>query len=278
LNINKGDPIIGTIVKPKTGLTLELFSRSVVESALAGAKFTKADENMHLTLKEVPKFVSRTVKDLEKAGVKRFLFAPHITANPAHMMDYAKAAIDSGATALMFSPYYCGGFQVLGEIVDKFDVPVYSHTAGMNMLTGASNWGFASSIMYRFAAWYGAAFMQLTTVAGYLRPFDSEKPDILNSLGTEKLIGDNGMTLAIAGGLGASNIGANMKVFGTEGLMFLAGTSVYSHPDGASSGVKAIILAHKAYREQGIIKTNELIEFGKSLDAEGVPLVNALAK
>ena len=62
------EPIIGTIVKPKTGLTPQLFSRAVVEAASAGALFTKADENMHLTLKEVPKFVGLTVRDLEREG------------------------------------------------------------------------------------------------------------------------------------------------------------------------------------------------------------------
>jgi ribulose 1,5-bisphosphate carboxylase large subunit-like protein len=191
------------------------------------------------------------------------------------MMDYAKAAIDSGANCLMFSPYYAGGFQILGEIVETFDVPVYSHTAGMNMFTGSFNWGFSPTIMYQLAASYGAAFMQLTATDGYLRPFDIEKPDILKCLREEKLIGKNGMTLAIAGGLGPTNIGANMKIFGTEGLMFLAGTSVYSHPDGASAGVKSIILAHRAYQENGITDVNGLIDFGKSLGKEGEPLVHA---
>ena len=55
--------IIGTIVKPKTGLSPELFSRSVVQAALAGARFTKADENMHLAPADVPRYVERVVKD-----------------------------------------------------------------------------------------------------------------------------------------------------------------------------------------------------------------------
>ncbi len=286
LKIGPSDPIIGTIVKPKTGLTPQLFSRAVVEAALAGARFTKADENMHLALKEVPEFVGRTVKDLEKAGFDlgrsqrpkgpRFLFAPHITADPENMTAYAKAATDAGANALMFSPYYGGGFLKMAEIAQKFDVPVYSHTAGMNFLTGCPAWGFDPAVMYLFSAYFGAAFMQLTAMKGYLKPDDSEKPTILKRLAAEGLEGSNGMTLVIAGGIGAGNIGFNMKVLGTEGRMFLAGTSVYSHPDGVASGVKAIILAHRAYREKGLTDKNNLIKFGKFLGRKGEPLVNAL--
>ncbi len=287
LNIRESDPIIGTIVKPKTGLTPELFSNCVVEAALAGARFTKADENMHLTLKEIPKFFGRTVSDLQKAGFDlgsirdtpkgpRFLFAPHITAEPANMMDYARAAIEAGANALMFSPYYGGGFQKLAEISSKFDVPVYAHTAGMNVFTGSQNWGLDSSLMYRFAAWYGAAFMQLTAVNGYLKPDDTEKKYILEKLQRDALEGKNGMTLVIAGGLGPANIGENMKALGMNGRMFLAGTTVYSHPDGATSGVKALILAYRGYHEKGITDKPGLIEFGKSLGEEGKPLVKAL--
>lgn len=287
LKICSGEPIIGTIVKPKTGLNPELFSRAVVEAALAGARFTKADENMHLTLKDVSRFVGRTVKDLLREGFdlgreneptkgKRFLFAPHITAEPKDMIDYAKAAIESGANALMFSPYYGGGFQKLAEIAQRFEVPVYSHTAGMNVYTGSHTWGIDPSIMYRFAAYSGAAFMQLTAVRGYLKPDDVEKGYILEKLKSEKLVGDDGMTLVIAGGVGAQNIGINVKELGIEGRMLLAGTSVYSHPDGPSAGVKAIMFAYQAYCEKGITDAAGLIEFGKAMGKEGVNLVNAV--
>ncbi|MFH0795918.1 MAG: RuBisCO large subunit C-terminal-like domain-containing protein [Candidatus Omnitrophota bacterium] len=287
LHIRPDEPIIGTIVKPKTGLTPELFSRAVVEAALAGAKFTKADENMHLTRKEIPKFVGRTVKDLQKAGLdlgkhtdkpkgRRFLFAPHITADPENITDYARAAVDAGANALMFSPYYGGGFLKLAEIADAFDVPVYSHTAGMNIFTGTSSWGIDPAVMYLFTACFGGAFMQITAMKGYLKPEDVEKPVILQRLRKEGMEGSNGMTLVIAGGIGPSNIGFNMKTLGTDGRMFLAGTSVYSHPDGVDAGVKAIILAYRAYREKGLTDIKGLIKFGKSLGEEGKPLVNAL--
>jgi ribulose-bisphosphate carboxylase large chain len=256
LGLADGEPIIGTIVKPKTGLTPELFSRCVVEAALAGAVFTKADENMHLTLREIPRFVGRVARDLKRAGFdlghsahprgKRFLFAPHITTDADRLREHARAAIDAGANALMFTPYYAGGFRALEDIAAEFDVPVYAHTAGMNMLSGCTAWGIDSRIFYVLAGLFGAAFMQLPTMGGYIRPFDEEKPAILAALRKYGLEGDDGMTLVIAGGLGPDNISRNMRLLGSRGRMFLAGTSVYSHPDGPTAGVKALV---KAYRE-----------------------------
>ena len=276
LSIDESQPIIGTIVKPKTGLTPELFSRSIVEAAIAGANFTKADENMHLRLKDVPVYVSRVVKDLRKEGIKRFLFAPHITTDSDKIRDYARAAVESGANALMFSPYYSGGFLKMSEIIQEFDVPVYAHTAGMNVITGSSIWGIDPRIMYILSAYFGAAFMQITTKGGYLRPDDIEKTEILKCLKENNLDGENGMTLAIAGGLGPTNIGYNMKHLGEKGRMLLAGTSVYSHPDGPSAGVKALILAYQAYKKHKITETEELKKYALDLGNPGRFLLRAL--
>jgi ribulose-bisphosphate carboxylase large chain len=280
------EPIIGTIVKPKTGLTPELFSRSVVEAARAGARFTKADENMHLSLDDIPRYVARVVKDLNAAGFdlgssktpkgRRFLFAPHVTSDPDLIDRYAEAAVKAGANALMFSPYYAGGFLALSRVADRFDVPVYAHTAGMNVTCGCPTWGIDSRVMYVLSALSGAAFMQLTTMGGYLRPTDEEKPLILEALGRHGLEGAEGMTLAIAGGMGPKVIGSSMATLGETGRMFLAGTSVYSHPDGPAAGVKAIILAHQAWKRERIADEPGLKRFAAALGDEGAPLSRAL--
>jgi ribulose 1,5-bisphosphate carboxylase large subunit-like protein len=286
LGIGPTEPIIGTIVKPKTGLTPELFSRSVVEAARAGARFTKADENMHLTLAEVSRYVSKVTKDLEAAGFdlgrstkpkgKRFIFAPHITTDHDRIVDYARAALEAGANALMFSPHYGGGFPLMADIIERHDVPVYAHTAGMNVTTGSPTWGIDPRVIYLLTALYGAAFMQLTTTRGYLKPDDTEKGPILETLRKHGLEGADGMTLAIAGGLGPSNIGTNIETLGREGRMFLAGTSVYSHPDGPTSGVRAIIAAYEAYRTEGITTSDKLREYAAALGPKGKELLRAL--
>jgi ribulose 1,5-bisphosphate carboxylase large subunit-like protein len=58
--------------------------------------------------------------------------------------------------------------------------------------------------------------------------------------------------------------------------MFLAGTSVYSHPDGPSSGVRAIIAAYEAYSQQGIVDVPVLKKYAASKGKDGIPLARAL--
>jgi ribulose 1,5-bisphosphate carboxylase large subunit-like protein len=84
------------------------------------------------------------------------------------------------------------------------------------------------------------------------------------------------MTLAIAGGLGPSNIGVNMRVLGSEGRMFLAGTSVYSHPDGPAAGVKAIIAAYEAYAKEGITEPTALRRYAALRGQAARELLRAL--
>lgn len=291
LRVGEKEPIIGTIVKPKW-LPANLFAQSVTEAALSGALFVKADENLHLRKEELASYVALTTKMLKENGFdlsldarptrKRILFAPHITTASFDILEYARIAVDNGANALMFSPHLSADFEVIRKIYemgDKYKVPIYAHTAGMNRYSGDPNYssGEDARIAYLLAALCGAAFMQLPALRGYIRPTDVEKEPIIERLREEKLEGNGGMTLVIAGGLGADNIGYNIKVLGAEGKMFLAGTSVYHHPEGIRVGINALKLAVEA-AYKGIVEVPELKKYAESLGAKGYPLLRALEK
>ena len=288
LGIGEDEPIIGTIVKPKW-LPAKLFAESVTRAAIGGALFIKADENLHLNKKEVGEYVRETVTMLSRNGFdlsrkprgrKRVLFAPHITTDSSQILEYAKVAVDSGANALMFSPHFAGDFGIISEIYEmgeKYCVPVYAHTAGMNRFCGDPSYtcGDDSRVVYLLAALSGAAFMQLTGMGSYIRPEDIEKKPIIERLRKEGLEGKNGITLAVAGGLGPKNVGKNIKILGAEGRMFLAGTSVFHHPDGIRAGVDALKLAVEASCK-GIVKEGELRKYARSIGDRGYPLLRAL--
>jgi len=84
------------------------------------------------------------------------------------------------------------------------------------------------------------------------------------------------MTLAMAGGMGPKNLDINLKLLGEKGRMFLAGTSVYSHPDGPAAGVKAMILAYQAYQQKQITEIAALKQYATELGVKGTALLNAL--
>lgn len=214
-----------------------------------------------------------------KAAERRILFAPHLTTNPSEILEYVRIAVDNGANALMFSPHFAGDFGVISEIYqmgEKYQVPVYAHTAGMNRFCGDPGYtcGDDPRVVYLLAALSGAAFMQLPGMRSYIRPTDVEKKPIIERLKKDGLEGINGMTLTVAGGLGPKNIGYNIKVLGAEGRMFLAGTSVFHHPDGIKAGVDALKIAVEAsYR--GIVEKDQLKKYAKSLGEKGHSLLRA---
>ena len=59
--------------------------------------------------------------------------------------------------------------------------------------------------------------------------------------------------------------------------MFLAGTTIFHHPDGIKAGIEAIKLAVEA-AYKGIIKVPDLKRYAKSLGKKGAPLSGALEK
>ena len=271
LQVNDNEPILGTIVKPKW-LPRTHFAKTVLACAEAGAGFVKSDENLHLSTRDLESYVRLTVTLLEEADYdlslapnhnkRRFLFAPHITANAFDMVERAKISVDAGANVLMFSPHLAGDYEVIRQIYDlgqRYQVPVFAHCAGMNRYTGDPNYRFGEDprTAYLLAALSGVTFMQLPAVYGYVRPTDVEKMPIVERLRQEGLEGNDGMTLVIAGGLSAVNVGHNIKLFGAEGKMFLAGTSVSHHPDGIAAGFAAIRLAAAA-ASQGIVDRKAL--------------------
>lgn len=109
----------------------------------------------------------------------------------------------------------------------------------------------------------------------YIRPTEVEKRPIIERLKKEDLEGNNGITLAVAGGLGPENIGYSLKSLGAEGKIFLAGTSVFHHPDGIKAGVDALKIAVEA-SHRGIVEKNKLKKYAQSLGERGYPLLRAL--
>jgi len=283
-----GEPIIGAILKPKTGTTPTQDAHRALMVAEAGGDFFKWDENKLLTLDELKRYVSKTCELLVKHGFNldrtdspaknRFIFAPHITSNPRQIHKYAEAALEEGANALMFSPWLSGGLDIMRQVAQEYDVMVYAHTAGMNRFAGYPLNTIDARVTYYLAALMGASFMQIPAPGkgAFIKPFNFEKGAIIKKLAGEGLLGENGMTLVVAGGINPKNIGQAADYYGTTGFMYLSGRGIMNHPDGVSSGVEACKLAYRAWLEEGITDEEELKDYAIKLGNQGLPLLRAL--
>ena len=242
----KGELLVGTIVKPTAGLTPEEVADFAYQVALGGICFIKDDEKMmnpsYCPLARRVRLVSESLKRAEDRTGQRVLYAAHITTSPDRIVQRAIEAIDNGATALMVN-FFAAGFGAL-EILRRhpdINVPIYAHCGGREAMGRADNQGISPSVIVKMVRLLGGDYFRAGMFASYL----VDTPDDIRGM-HEAAVGDwtslTPILPAVSGGLNPQTIGANVRALGRDNL-FLAGTGILNHPDGPKAGVEELQVA-----------------------------------
>ena len=255
LGLGPEELIVGTIVKPTSGLTPEQVADICYEAALGGMRFIKDDEKMlnvpYCPLDKRVRLVSQTLKRAEDQTGLKVIYAPHITAGPDRIVDNARIAIENGANALMMN-FLAAGFGSL-EILrrsDEFPVPIYAHCGGKEAFTRVPGQGVDERAIVRFVRLLGGDYFRVSTVGGYLVGGDRETIEGQISVMRQPMADIPAMMPVVSGGLNPSNLGENLTLVGFDAMM-LAGSGVNKHPQGIRAGTKAMLQAAQAFH-QGI--------------------------
>jgi ribulose 1,5-bisphosphate carboxylase large subunit-like protein len=242
-------PAFGTILKPTAGITpreVEELVAQVAECPLF--MFVKEDEDLYPNLDYSPVAertrlaVAAIRRAREKRGGLGLLFAPHISGAPHEIVQTAQAALEAGATALMFSETYAGGtVRMVREATRGMDQPpaIYGHNAGI----GVKTHGIWREIIDLLARLDGIDFRQTAPVKPgppFLRPYGREW-EASERILTCPIPGIRPTMIARAGALDQGNIGLNLadaeRRGMSESILFLAGSAINSiknslgHPD-----------------------------------------------
>ena len=233
-------PAFGTILKPTAGITPEEVGHLVEEAARCRLfLFVKEDENLYpnLDYSPVAERVRRAVAGIERARNERnglgLIFAPHISGAPHEILETVHAALDAGATGLMFSETFAGGtVRMVREATKKLDRPpaIYGHNAGIGTKTGHI-WREIIDLLARLD---GIDFRQTAPVkpgTPFLLPYGQEWIASEDAL-CRPLTGIKPTMIVRAGGLDQGNICMNLadveKRGLMEGVLFLAGSAINS--------------------------------------------------
>ncbi len=259
------EPVFGTILKPTAGITPDDVGRIVGE--VAGSPllmFIKEDEDLYpdLDYSPVAERTRRAVEAIERAnrerGGKGLVFAPHITAAPGQLVDLAHAALDAGATGLMFSETFSGGaVRAVREATRARAQPpaLYGHNAGIGTRTRAI-WREVIDYLARLD---GIDFRQTAPVkpgAPFLRPYGKEWLASEHVL-SKPIEGIKPTMIARAGALDQGNLILNMMDAEarslTPNILFLAGSAINSIKNRAGAadprlGLEAMGEAIDVYR------------------------------
>jgi ribulose 1,5-bisphosphate carboxylase large subunit-like protein len=282
VGLSHGEPLIGTIMKPCCGLSVEEVAEKAYQAALGGCVLMKDDEKMmnpaYCPLEPKVKAVAAALRRAEDQTGTRMIYCPHLPVRTDRLLGTARRVVEWGASGIMFNVIMAnnlGALQVLAEAKD-LDVPLYAHCGGLAALTTGPR-RIDARVIAKLTRLCGADFFQIGVMGQRDCHVNSLDPSLLRMLAAtfrdDLPTTDAGLvplrdTVPVtAGGLGARNIGYNLDAFRhpSWGLAVapLAGSNILDHPNGPKSGAVAMWQAARAYREAGIVESGALEQWGR---------------
>ncbi len=239
-------PLLGSIIKPKLGLS----SIQHAEAAMAvwdqGINLVKDDEN--LTSMPYNDFYTRVDEVTHRMKTKGYLrmgeakiHAFNITASYEEMLKRANYVRDSGANCLMMDVLTAGFSGVQGIRNRNHGLMIHGHRAMHAALTRSRDYGMSMLVIAKLSRLAGVDSLHTGTVVGKMDGGEQEVVAINNFLRSE-WYGLKTVLPTASGGLHPGHIPDLYRILGKDMLLNFGG-GIHGHPDGSSAGAKAAVQA-----------------------------------
>jgi ribulose-bisphosphate carboxylase large chain len=245
-------PHVGTIIKPKVGLSPDDTAKVAYQAAMGGVDLIKDDETLtdqsFCPMKErVPKVMAALGKVKEETG-RQVLYAVNITTRANKIVEKAEDAISLGANMVMVDVIIAGfgALQALGE-APSVTVPIHVHRAMHAAMTRNREHGIAMRPFARVVRWLGGDQLHTGSVSGKM---SHEAVEVLgdNRVLTGPCFGRKRVFPVASGGLHPGKVFTELETLGTD-LVLQAGGGIHGHPDGTAAGAMAMRQAVDAFME-----------------------------
>jgi ribulose-bisphosphate carboxylase large chain len=245
-------PHVGTIIKPKVGLTPADTAKVAYQAAIGGVDLIKDDETLtdqaFCPMRErVPRVMEALGKVKEETG-RQVLYAVNITTRADRIVEKAGEAISLGANMVMVDVIISGfgALQALGE-APGVTVPIHVHRAMHAAMTRNREHGIAFRPFARIVRWLGGDQLHTGTVSGKM---SHDAPEVLgdNAVLTGPCFGKKRVFPVSSGGLHPGKVFAELQTLGTD-VVLQAGGGIHGHPDGTAAGAMAMRQAVDAFME-----------------------------
>ena len=166
----KKRPLVGTIVKPKVGLTPSQHAKVAYESWAGGLDIVKDDEN--LTSMKFNRFEDRIIKTLEARDKaesetgERKMYMANVTAETKTMLKRAEFVKEHGGEYIMVDILTVGwsGLQALREA--NLGLVIHAHRAMHGALTRNKRHGISMNVIAKTARIIGVDQIHIGTAVG----------------------------------------------------------------------------------------------------------------
>jgi ribulose-bisphosphate carboxylase large chain len=274
-------PLIGTIVKPKVGLTSKEHAEVAYRSWLGGCDIVKDDEN--LTNQNFNKFKERfllTIKACKKAeqvtGEKK-VYLVNCTSECDEMKKRIKFVEDNGGNYIMLDILTLG-WSALQTARNYTKLPIHAHRAGHAMFTRSENHGMKMEVIAQFARMIGVDTLHIGTAYGKMTgPKDEvlhieQEIEQQSTKQTKENLSQNWFKIkpvfAVASGGVHPGIVPQIINFMGKDVVIQAGGGIHGNPSGTVAGARAMRLAVEATLKKIPLKiyAQEHIELKQALE------------
>ncbi len=252
-------PFVGTIVKPKVGLTAKQHAKVAYDAWVGGLDAVKDDENLvSMSFNKVAERFRLTHKMKDKAeretGEKKFYFA-NVTAESLEMLKRADMIRNNGGDYIMIDILTSGwsGLQTIRNYAKKHNMFIHAHRAMHAALTKNPKHGISMLTIAKCARLIGIDTLHIGT-AGVGKMIGNKQHELdiedeiehpnIREKDNHHLLKQNWRkikpVMAVAsGGLSSITLDKVMKIMGNDVTM-QAGGGCHGHPDGTVAGAAAM--------------------------------------
>jgi ribulose-bisphosphate carboxylase large chain len=244
-------PIIGTIVKPKLGLSAIEIAELVRTLGSAGIHFIKDDECMtnppSAPFAARVKSISAVLNDVESETGRRPMYAFNISDDGDTMCRNHDVVAAAGGTCVMISINACGPSAV-AQLRRNSSIPIHAHRAGWGMFTRHPSLGISFRAYQKL--WRLAGIDQIHIGGVQSKFFESDESVIESARDCLAPLGDlRAIMPVISSGQWGGQAPATYKGMQSDDVIYLAGGGILGHPMGPAAGVAAISQAWEAARK-----------------------------
>jgi len=239
-------PLVGTIVKPKIGLSPEDTAKYIYEAGSGGLTNGKDDETLvdqaFCPIEDRTKAVAEAIDRLKEEG-HHMMHAINISTNGQDIRELAEDAQEWGATELMIDVLTCGFGAVQAVAEDpKIKVPIHVHRTMHGAMTKDPLNGIAMVVFAKMVRMCGGDALHIGTLGvGKMEGQVSEGE--LNQQACQS--GDvpyRKVMPVCSGGMYPGIVPSLIKAAGTN-IQIQAGGGVAGHPGGVRAGAMALCQA-----------------------------------
>jgi ribulose-bisphosphate carboxylase large chain len=262
-------PILGTIIKPKIGLTESEYAEVCYDFWVGGGDFVKndepqADQDFCQFDKMVPRVKDAMDKAVKETGRKKVHSFNVSAADFDSMIKRCeivrKAGFEPGSYAFLIDGITAGWMAVQTLRRRYPDVFIHFHRAAHGAFTRTENpMGFSVLILSKFARLAGASGIH-TGTAGVGKMAGTPSEDIVaaHNIQRFKAMGhffeQSWSTMKkccpiISGGLNPTLLKPFIDLMGNVDFITTMGAGCHAHPKGTQAGAKALVQACEAYIE-----------------------------